>query len=318
MVVRGPGVPQVLSIVWVVLSGLVWLLGSQKMWLFHWGNAGESLVRQRMMKARQQSHSEQKHSGFCSAQRRYTLVKRAEVHSIYPRPEWGNWHSRGGLLYSRWEKKWLCFFKEEFGKSWQNFKPLFSSTCKFITGNLPFTLICCCCCSVAHVSDSLVTPWTAACQAPLSFTVSQSLRKFRSIASVMLSNHLILCLPLLLPPSSFASIRVFSNELALHIGWPKYWSFSFSNSPSNEYSQLISFGMDWLDLLAVQGSSPTHSSKASILQCSPFFLVQLSHLYMTTGKISVLTTWTFVSKVMSLLLNMLSRFVIAFLSRNRV
>ena len=155
MVVRGPGVPQVLSTVWVVLSGLVWLLGSQKMWLFHWGNAGERFVHQRMMKARQQSHSEQKQSGFCSVQRRYTLVERAEVHSIYPQPEWGNWHSRGGPLYSRWEKKWLCFFKEEFGKSWQNFKPLFSSTCKFIAGNLPFTLICCCCCSVAHVSDSL-------------------------------------------------------------------------------------------------------------------------------------------------------------------
>ena len=127
-----------------------------------------------------------------------------------------------------------------------------------------------------------------------------------SIESVMPSNHLILCLPLLLPPSNFLSIRVFSSESVLHIMWPKYCSFSFSISPSNEYSGLISFGMDWLDLLAVQGTLKSllqhHSSKASILWRSAFFTVQLSHPYMTTGKTIALTGWTFVGKVMSLLL----------------
>ena len=135
----------------------------------------------------------------------------------------------------------------------------------------------------------------------------------------MPSNHLILCRPLLLP-SIFPSIRVFSNESALHIMWSKYWSFSFSFSLSNEYSGLISFRMDWLDLLAVQGtlnSLQHHSSKASILRCSAFFIVQLSHPYMTTGKIIALTTQTFVGKVMSLLFNMLSRLVIAFLPRSK-
>ena len=126
-----------------------------------------------------------------------------------------------------------------------------------------------------------------------------------SIELVMPSNHLILCHPLLLLPSIFPSIRVFSNESALHIGWPKYWSFSFNISPSNEHSGLISFGMDWLDLLAVQGILKSllqhHSSKASILWRSAFFIVQLSHLYMTTGKTIDLTRWTFVGKVMSLL-----------------
>ena len=132
------------------------------------------------------------------------------------------------------------------------------------------------------------TPWIAARQASLSKTNSQSLLKLMSIESVMPSKYLILCHPLLLPPSIFPSIRVFSKESVLHIRWPKYWSFSFSISPSNEYSGLISFRMDWLDLLAVQGTlkSPLqhHSSKASILQRSAFFIVQLSHLYMTTGK----------------------------------
>ena len=145
----------------------------------------------------------------------------------------------------------------------------------------------------------------------------QSLFKLTSIASVMTSNHLILCRPLLLPPSIFPSIRVFSNESVLCIRWPKYWSFSFNISPSNEYSGLISFRMDWLDLLAVQGTLKHllqhHSSKASILQHSAFFIVQLSHPYMTTGKTIVLTRWTFVGKVMSLLFNMLLRLVIAFL-----
>ena len=131
-------------------------------------------------------------------------------------------------------------------------------------------------------------PWTAACQASLSFTNTQSLLKLMSTELMMPSNHLILCHRFLLLPSIFPSIRVFSNESVLHIMWPEYWSFSFSVSPSNEYSGLISFRMDWLDLLAVQGTLKSflqdHSSKASILQCSAFFIVQLSHLYMTTEK----------------------------------
>ena len=142
-----------------------------------------------------------------------------------------------------------------------------------------------------------------------------------SIKLVMPSSHLILCHPLLLLPSIFPSIRVFSNESALHIRWPKYWSFSFSISPSSEYSRLISFRIDWLDLLAVQGTLKSllqhHSSKASILWHSAFFMVHLSHLYMTTGKTMALTTWTFVGKMMSLLYNTLSGFVIAFLSRSK-
>ena len=132
------------------------------------------------------------------------------------------------------------------------------------------------------------TPWTVAHQASLSITNSWSLLKLMSIELVMPSNHLIFCCPLLLPPSIFPSIRVFSNESALHIRWPKYWSFSFNISPSNVYSGLISFRMDWLDLFAVQGTLKSllqhHSSKASILRCSAFFVVQLSHPYMTTGK----------------------------------
>ena len=149
------------------------------------------------------------------------------------------------------------------------------------------------------------TPWTAAHQASLSITNSRSLFKLMSIESVMPSNYLILCRPLLLLPPIPPSIRVFSNESVLRIKWPKYWSFSFSISPSNEYSGLISFRIDWLDLLAVQGTLKSllqhHSSKASVLWCSAFFVVQLSHPYMTTGKTIPLTTWTFVGKVMSLL-----------------
>ena len=164
------------------------------------------------------------------------------------------------------------------------------------------------------------TPWTAACQASLSITNSQSLLKLMSIESVMPSNHLILCHPLLLLLSIFPSIRVFFSESVLHIRWPKYWSFSFSISPSNEHSGLISFRMDWFDLLAVQGTLKSllqhHSSKASALQCSGFFMVQLSHPYMTNGKTIVLTRQTFVDKVMSLLFNMLSRFVKAFFPRS--
>ena len=167
----------------------------------------------------------------------------------------------------------------------------------------------------------LVTPSTAARQAFVSITNSWSLLKFMSIESVMPSNHLILCRPLLLLPSIFPSIRVFSNVSVLRIRWPKYWSFSFNISPSNEYSGLISFRMDWLDLLPVQGTLKSllqhHSSKASILQCSAFFIVQLSHPYMTNGKTISSTRWTFVGKVMSLLFNMLSRLIIAFLSRSK-
>ena len=153
------------------------------------------------------------------------------------------------------------------------------------------------------------TPWTAARLASLSITNSWSLLKLMSTELVMPSNHLILCRPLLLPPSFFPSIKVFSSELILHIRWPKYWSFSFSINSSNEYSGLISFRMDWLDLFAVQGTLKGllqhHSSKASILQHSAFFIVQLSHPYMTTRKTIALTRWTFVDKVMSLLFNKL-------------
>ena len=155
----------------------------------------------------------------------------------------------------------------------------------------------------------------------MSFTISQNLLRLSSIESVMPSNHLILCCPLHLPPSIFPSIRVFSNESVLHIRWTKYWSFSFNSSPSNEHPGLISFRMDWLDLLAVQGALRSllqhHGSKASVLQCSAFFIVQLSHPYMTTGKTKALTRWTFVDKVMSLLFNMLCRFVTDFLPRSK-
>ena len=166
--------------------------------------------------------------------------------------------------------------------------------------------------SLSHV-QFLVTSWTAARQASLSITGSWSLLKLMSFQSVMPSNYHILCHPLLLP-SVFPSIRVFSNESTIRIRWQKYWSFSFSISPSNEYSGLISFRMDWLDLLAVQGTLKSllqhHSSKASILRCSAFFTVQLSHPYMTTGKTIALTRRTFVGKVMSLLFNRLSQLVI--------
>ena len=165
-----------------------------------------------------------------------------------------------------------------------------------------------------------VTPWTAARQASLFVTNSQSLLKFMSLELGMPSNHLILCHPLHLLPSTIPRIRVFSNESVLCIRWPKYWSFNFSISPSSEYSGLISFRMDWLGLLAVQGTVKSlfqhHSSKASILWLSAFFIVQLSHPYMTTGKIKALTRWTFVCKVKPLLFNMLSKLVITFPPRN--
>ena len=158
-------------------------------------------------------------------------------------------------------------------------------------------------------------------QASLSITSSWSLPKLMPIESVVPSSHLILCHPLLLLPPISPSIRVFSNESTFHMRWPKYWSFSFSISPSNEHPGLISFRMDWLYLLAVQGTLRSllqhHSSKASIFWYSAFFTVQLSHSYMTTGKTIALTGWTFVGKVMSLLFNMLSRLVITFLPRSK-
>ena len=162
----------------------------------------------------------------------------------------------------------------------------------------------CCCSSLSHIRI-FATRWTAACQASLFFTIAQSLLKLMSIELVMPSKHFVLCYPLLLIPSIFSSMRFFSNESALHIRWPKYWSCSFSTSPFNEYSGLISFRIDSLDLLAVQGTLKSllqhHSSKASILWCSAFFTVGLSHPCMTTGKTIALTRWTLVSKVMSLL-----------------
>ena len=165
------------------------------------------------------------------------------------------------------------------------------------------------------------TPWIAACQASLSITNSQGLLKLMSIESVMPSSHLILCRPLLLLPPILPSIRVLSNESALCTRWPKYWSFSFNISPSNEHTGLISFRTNWLDLLAVQGTCKSllqhHTSKATILQHSAFFIIQLSHPYMTTGKTTALTRWTFVGKLMSLLFNMLSRLVITFLPRSK-
>ena len=170
------------------------------------------------------------------------------------------------------------------------------------------------------VSDS-ATPWIAACQASMSITNSPNSPKFMCVESVMPSSHLILCRPILLLPPIPPSIRVFSSESILHMRWPKYWSFSLSISPFNEYPGLVSFRMDWLDLLAVQGTLKSllqqHSAKASILRRSAFFTVQLSHPYMTTGKTIALTRWTFVGKVISLLLSMLSRLVITFLPKSK-
>ena len=173
-------------------------------------------------------------------------------------------------------------------------------------------------CSV--VSDS-VTLWTAACQASLSITICWSLLKLMSIESVMPFNHLVLCHCLLLLPALFPSIRIFSNESPLPIKWPKRWSFSFSINPSNGYSGLISFRIDWFDLLAIQGTLKSliqcYSSKASILQHSAFFMVQLSHPYITTENTIALTRQTYVIRVMSLFFNMLSSLVIAFLPRSK-
>ena len=166
-----------------------------------------------------------------------------------------------------------------------------------------------------------MNPRTATCQASLAITNSRSLLKLMSTEWVIPSNYLILCRPLLLLPSILPSIRVFSNEPVLCIRWPKYWSFSFLISPSSEYSGLISFRMDWLDLLAVQGTLKSllqhHSSKTSDLWHSAFFIVELAYPYMTTGKTIALTRWTFVGKVMSLLFNKLSKMVITFLPRSK-
>ena len=189
-------------------------------------------------------------------------------------------------------------------------------------------LFCLCLCqsqfsSVQSLSRvwHFATPWIAARQTSLSITISWSSLRLISIESIMPSSHLILCHPLLLLPPIPPSIRLFSNESTLRRRWPKYWSFSFSIIPSREIPGLISFRMDWLDLLAVQGTLKSllqhHSSKASILQCSAFFTIQLSHPYMTTGKTIALTRWTLVGKVMSLLLNMLSRLLITFLPRSK-
>ena len=172
------------------------------------------------------------------------------------------------------------------------------------------------------MSCSTLTPWIAARQASLTLTISWSLPKFTSTEWIGAGIHFILCHPLLLLPSIFPSIRVFSNESALFTRWPKYWSFNFSISPSNEYSGLISFRIDWFDLLTIQGTLGSllqyHSSKASYLWCSAFLMVHLSYLYMTIGKNIALTIWTFVSTVMSLLFNTLSRFVITSLPRSKL
>ena len=183
---------------------------------------------------------------------------------------------------------------------------------------VPYCLDDCLVQLLSHVQLFAIS-WTAACPACLSIISSQNLLRLMLIESVMLSSHLILCRPLLLLPSVFPSLRVFSSELALSIRWPKYWRFSFNISPFSEYSGLVSFRIDWFDLLGVQGTLKSllqhHSSKASILQCSAFFTIQLSQSYMTTRKTIVLTRWTFVGKVMSLLFNMLFRLVIALLPR---
>ena len=192
----------------------------------------------------------------------------------------------------------------------------FNNTHLYPDGSVQFSSV-----QLLSLVGLFATLWIAARQASLSITNSQSSLKLMSIESVLPSSHLILCHSLLLLPLIPPSIRVFSNESTLHMKWPEYWSFSFSIGPSSEHPGLISFRMDWLDLLAVQGTLKSllqhHSSKASILRCSAFFTIQLSHPYMTTGKTIILTRQTFVGKVMSLLFNMLSRLVITFLPRSK-
>ena len=208
---------------------------------------------------------------------------------------------------------------------------LFSSSAKPVSISVRISLCCAALfrhssvqfSSVAQSCPTLCDPMNRSTPGhPVHHQLPESTQNHESIESVVPSNHLILCHPLLLLPSIFPSIRVFSNESALHIRWPKYWSFTFSINPSNEHPGLISFRMDWLDLLAVQGTPKSllqhHSSKASILQSSAFFIVQLSHLHMTTGKTIALTRRTFVGKVMPLLFSMLSRLVITFLPRKNM
>ena len=178
------------------------------------------------------------------------------------------------------------------------------------------------CCLVTQLFQLFATPWTAARQASLSFVISWSLFKLMSTESVMPFNHLVLCCPLLFLPLIFLSIRVFSNEWVLCIRRPKYWSFTFSISPCNEHSQLISFRISWFDLLAVQGTLKSllqhHSLKASILHCLAFFMFRLSKAYVANGKTIALTRWTLVAKIMSLLFNMLPRFVIGSFQREKI
>ena len=184
-----------------------------------------------------------------------------------------------------------------------------------------FPSVLCCCCSVAQLCLTIFNPMDCSMPGFPTVTVFWSLLKLMSIELVMPSNHLILYHPLLFPPSLFPSIRVFSQESVLLIRWPKYWSSSFDISPSNEYSGFSSFSIDWFDLFVIQGTFKSllqyHNLKASIFWCSTFFMVLLSHLYMTTGKTIALTIWTIASKVMSLLFNMLSRFIIAILPRSK-
>ena len=209
---------------------------------------------------------------------------------------------------------WICSL--HLTLVWENFESLLLQI--FFCSFLPSSSVQFCLVQLLSHVRLFATPWTAACQAFLTISNSQRLLKLMSIESVMPSNHLIFCYPFLLLPSVFSSIMIFSNESVLRTRWPKYWCFSIS--PSND-SGLISFRMDWLDLLAVQGTLKSllqhHSSKASILWRTAFFTVQISHSYMTTGKNIASTGWTFVSKVISLLFNMLFRLVITFLPRSK-
>ena len=210
-------------------------------------------------------------------------------------------------MKSKFGKQWQCHPETRLStRAWQHW-PAFGFSALLVLQSLSRVWF-------------FVTTWTAERQASLNFTISWSLLKLMSIESVIPPNHVILCRPLLLLPSIFPSNRVFSNESVLCLSWPKYWSFTFIIGPSNEYAGLISFRIDWLGLLAVQGTLKSllqhHSSKASILHHSAFFMVQISHPYISTGKTIALTRWTFVKKVMSLLFNMLSGFVIAFLLRS--
>ena len=226
------------------------------------------------------------------------------VHGISQERMWVTISFSGGSSQAR-DQTWVSCIAHRFFTTEPPGKPLFVPSAQFSSFQ-----------SLSHVR-LFVTPWNAPCQVFLSITNSWSLLKLMFIESVMLSNHIILCHPLLLQASIVPSIRVFTNESVLCIRWPKYRSFHFSMSPSSEYSGLISFRMDWFDFVSVQGTVKSllqhHSSKVSILRCSAFFIVQFPYPYMTTRKIIILTRWTFVGKVMSLLFNMLSRLVIAFL-----